>query len=52
MIHEPHRQRGGEQWHAVEDWVRAETELKRLENEASMQAITIAKDWARRHDEP
>jgi hypothetical protein len=44
--HELYRQRGGEQGNDVGDWLRAETELKRLENEASMQAITIV--WERR----
>ena len=43
--HELYRQRDGEQGNDVADWVRAETELKRLENEVSMQAITIV--WER-----
>jgi hypothetical protein len=43
--HELYRQRGREQRNDVEDWVRAEMELKRLENEVSMQAITIV--WER-----
>jgi hypothetical protein len=43
--HELYRQRGGEQGNDVADWARAETELKRLENEVTMQAITIV--WER-----
>ena len=42
--HELYRQRGGEQGNDVEDWVRAEKELKRLENEASMEGITVIRE--------
>jgi hypothetical protein len=39
--HELYLQRGGEPGEDVEDWVKAEEELKALENKASMEATWL-----------